>query len=404
MICLTGGTIPEKSMIAERLKQIRLARGLSLDALVEEMGGVVTKQAISKYETGKAQPTPTVLQSLAKTLGVKAAELLRPPQVAVDFIAYRKGAGLRKKEQVQVENLIERVLEERVRLQEMTGEVGVFNLPIQKFEIKSVEDAEKAAAKLREQWKLGDAPIANVVAMLEDHLIHVVEIDADEKFDGISAITNDQHGKPRGAAVVSRRGLPGERQRMNLAHELGHIVMDVPEDVDEEKAAFRFAGAFLAPADALQREVGLRRGFVQGEELVMLKLKYGISVQALLYRLQALGIIGPSHYRQWCIAINKQGYRKQEPYELEAEKPQWLRRTVLRALSEGLMNREDAERVLGDELSEDALSPRILERKELTKMGVEERRKILARQVTDFAESTPSKSIPSSSKNGSRKR
>ena len=388
-------------MIAERLKQIRLARGLSLDALVNEMGGVVTKQAISKYETGKAQPTPTVLQALAKALKIKAAELLRLPQIQVELIAYRKGAGLRKKEQVQVENLVERVLEERVRLQEMTGEIESVNIPVQKLRVTSIEDAEKAAITLRERWKLGDAPIASVVSTLEDHLVHVIEIDANEKFDGISAILNDQKGKSRGAAVVTRRDVSGERQRMNLAHELGHIVMDVSDDVDEEKAAFRFAGAFLAPADALQREVGLKRGFIQGEELVMLKLKYGISVQALLYRLQALGIIGPAHYRQWCIAINKQGYRKQEPYELDPEQPQWLRRTVLRALSEGLIHRADAERLLGEELGSGVLSKSILERKKFTEMPAEERRTILAKQVAEIAKQ---QSAPNNSSKGSKKK
>ena len=35
-------------MICQRLKQLRLARGLSLDALAAEMGGIVTKQALSK--------------------------------------------------------------------------------------------------------------------------------------------------------------------------------------------------------------------------------------------------------------------------------------------------------------------------------------------------------------------
>ena len=55
-------------MISERLKQIRLARGLSLDALVDAMGGVVTKQAVSKYETGKSQPTPKVVRALARAL------------------------------------------------------------------------------------------------------------------------------------------------------------------------------------------------------------------------------------------------------------------------------------------------------------------------------------------------
>ena len=43
-------------MISKRLKQLRLARGLSLDALVAQMGGLVTKQALSKYELDKAKP------------------------------------------------------------------------------------------------------------------------------------------------------------------------------------------------------------------------------------------------------------------------------------------------------------------------------------------------------------
>lgn len=368
-------------MLAQRLKQLRLARGLSLDALVDEMGGVVTKQAISKYENGRAQPAPTVLRILAKTLGVKTAELLRPPEVEVKFIAYRKGSGLRKKEQVQVENLVARVLEERVRLQEMTGEVGSFAVPVQAFPVQSLEDAEKGAVALRERWRLGVAPIANVVDLLEDHLIHVIEIDADEKFDGISAVTYDQKQKPRGATVVSRKGIPGERQRMNLAHELGHIVLDVAENVDEEKAAFRFAGAFLAPAEALYREAGQKRALIQGQELVMLKLKYGISVQALLYRLQGLDIIGPAHYRQWCIAINQQGYRKQEPYEMEPEHPQWLRKTLLRALSEGLVAREEAERMLGEEIGETPFAEPFVERKELLRLSVEERRGLMIAQV-----------------------
>lgn len=371
-------------MLAQRLKQLRLARGLSLDALVEQMGGLVTKQAISKYENGRAQPAPTVLRALAKSLGVKAAELMRPPEVEVKFIAYRKGSGLRKKEQAQVENLVTRVLEERVRLQEVTGESRSFAVPVQKYPVACLEDAEKAAVQLRDLWKLGIGPIANVVDLLEDHLIHVIEIDADEKFDGISAVTYDQADTSRGATVVTRRGVPGERQRMNLAHELGHIVLEVAPEVDEEKAAFRFAGAFLAPVEALHREVGQKRAFVQGQELVMLKLKYGVSVQALLYRLHTLGIIGPAHYRQWCIAVNKQGYRKQEPYEMEPERPQWLRKTLLRALSEGLIAREEAERMLGEDLGSDGFTENIIGRKELLSLSVEERRKLMIEQMEDL--------------------
>ncbi len=370
-------------MIAERLKQIRLARGLSLDALVQEMGEIVTKQAISKYENGKAQPTPKVLRALARALKVPPTDLLRRPSVEVEFVAYRKGSGLRKKEQATVENVVERLLEQRLELGEMVGEVEAPDLPVKGWKVAEVDDAEKAAEGLRALWGLGLAPIASMVATLEDHRVHVVSIEAGEKFDGISAFTLDRKGKARGAAVVTRRGLVGERQRMNLAHELGHLVIEPVGDVDEEKAAFRFGSAFLVPAETLYREVGLKRNFVQGEELMMLKEKFGISVQALLYRLQALGVIGPAHYRQWCIAINQKGYRKDEPGALPTEEPVWLRRTVIRALSEGQITRRRAERILaeGEESVEWELPVELLERRELLKASAEERRSILAAQM-----------------------
>ena len=370
-------------MIADRLKQIRLARGLSLDALVREMGEIVTKQAISKYETGKSQPTPKVLRALARALQVSPTDLLKRPAVAVEFIAYRKGSGLRKKEQVTVEHTVERLLEQRLELGELVGEVAPPDLPIRGWKVAEPEDAEKAAEGLRMLWGLGQAPIASMVATLEDHRVHVVAIEAGEKFDGISAFTLDARGTARGAAVVTRRGLVGERQRMNLAHELGHLVIEPIGEVDEEKAAFRFGSAFLVPAEALYREVGLKRNFVQGEELMMLKEKYGISVQALLYRLQVLGIIGPAHYRQWCIAINQKGYRKEEPGALPTEEPAWLRRTVIRALSEGLITRRRAERILeeGREVVDWELPDELLERRELLKASAEERRSILAGQI-----------------------
>lgn len=370
-------------MNAERLKQIRLARGLSLDALVGEMGDIVTKQAISKYETGKAQPTPKVLRAMARALKVPPTDLLKRPTVEVEFVAYRKGSGLRKKEQVTVENAVERLLEQRLELGEMVGEVEAPDLPVKGWKVAEVADAEKAAEGLRALWGLGLAPIASMVATLEDHRVHVVSIEAGEKFDGISAFTLDAKGRARGAAVVTRRGLVGERQRMNLAHELGHLVIEPVGDVDEEKAAFRFGSAFLVPAETLYREVGLKRNFVQGEELMMLKEKYGISVQALLYRLQALGVIGPAHYRQWCIAINQKGYRKEEPGALPTEEPAWLRRTVIRALSEGQITRRRAERILaeGEERVEWELPDELLERRELLKASAEERRSMLVAQI-----------------------
>jgi len=367
-------------MINKRLKQLRLARGLSLDALAAKMGGLVTKQALSKYELGKARPSVVVLNKLASVMSVKSSYLWSNPEVNVQFIAYRKGSGLLKKEQANVEAFVANALEERIRLYTITGQSDGSCIPVQELKIRKVEDAEDAAEQLRSNWNLGLDPIADMTGVLEDHNVHVLEVTVRDKFDGISAVGLDDENKVKAGAVVSRRGVPGERQRLNLAHELGHLVLKIPKNIDEEKAAFRFGAAFLFPADAVYREAGNKRGFMQTEELFMLKQRYGISIQTLLYRLHDLGVITQSYYRKWCIDINKLKWKKKEPRELPPERPQWLKKSVLRAFAEELITKEEAETLLGESLHDgDHLS--FIERRSFMKLSLEERRRIMAEQA-----------------------
>ena len=92
-------------MVGYRLKQLRLARNLSLEALAAEMDGIVTKQAISKYENGTSQPSPDVMTRLARVLGVKAAYFFRDPTINLEFIAYRRKSGLGKREMERVKKV-----------------------------------------------------------------------------------------------------------------------------------------------------------------------------------------------------------------------------------------------------------------------------------------------------------
>ena len=365
-------------VIAERIKQIRLARGLSLDELAAAMG-IITKQAISKYERGKAVPSPRVLTKLAQTLGVKAMHLVTEPFCRVEVVAYRKGASLKKKEQHRLESILKHGLEERCRLQRLTGH-DYERPPISELGIRRLEDTEEAAHALRLRWKLGLEPIANLVATLEDRSVHVFEEKADEKFDGLSALAYGENGKIIAAGVLTRKVTAGERQRLNLSHELGHVVLKMPPSVDEEKAAFRFGGALLAPAEMLRREIGVRRTSIDLHELVLLKRRFGISLQALLYRMRDLEIISPSYYRRWCIDINRMGWRKQEPEELTRESPQWLCRQVLHANAEGLLSPEESERLLGEAVeTKPPLS--LIQRKAIMKLPIDERRKLLRAQA-----------------------
>lgn len=371
-------------MIEKRLKQLRLVNGLSLDGLAAQLGGFVTKQALSKYERGRAKPSPVVLNKLASALGVKAASLWTEPTISCSFIAYRKGSGLTKHEQARVEALVCRLLEERISLRDMLHVPTKAILPVKGFHVKAIDDTEAFAKELRSVWGSGLEPIASVTGTLEDHSVFVAEIEANQRFDGVSAVAYDAEQNLSAAAVASRRSLPGERQRFNLSHELAHLVLDVPEPINEEKAAFRFAGAFLAPDETLYREVGRKRAFIQAAELLLLKQRFGMSLQALIYRLHDLGIISDSHYRQWFMDINRLHWKKQEPSPLPSEQPMWLRKSVLRAVAEGLLTEEDGMKMLGESMKmKEPVS--LVERRAFMKLPLLDRRKIMARQAKEIA-------------------
>jgi Zn-dependent peptidase ImmA (M78 family)/DNA-binding XRE family transcriptional regulator len=363
-----------------RIKQLRLARGLSLDDLAAAMGGIVTKQALSKYELGASTPSAPVLNQLAKALKVKAMELWAQPAFDVKFLGYRKKVSLSARWQESFEANLSRKLEERLTLQEYCYGSIPFDLPVHAYEVKAEADAEQAAEALRKTWNLGVDPVADLTAILEDHLVHVLEMDGPDNFDGISALVHDSRGKTRAAAVVSRTGCPGERQRLNLAHELGHVVLKPATGVDPEKAAFRFGAAFLAPRACILREVGTHRTGIRLEELLILKHRFGLSIQALLMRLHDLGTISESQYRYWFIFIGKMKWRRSEPEELAPEKATWLKQAVHRCIAEGFITAERGGELLGETLTQDE-GPGMLRRKAFLKLPSEERKRILEVQA-----------------------
>ncbi len=275
-------------------------------------------------------------------------------------------------------------LEDRVRIQELTLQGSDGQLPIKKWAVGTLDEAEHAAETLRQDWSLGVDPIANLTAVLEAHLIHVIQLDGCEDFDGFSAFAEDEDGQRVAAAVISRLDVPGDRQRLNLAHELGHLVLEVSPDLDEEKAAYRFGSAFLAPAEMVRAVVGHKRAGIRLQELSLLKQYFGMSIAAILYRLRVLGIISETYYTLWCREISRRGWKKQEPYEVTREHPQWLRLNVLRALGEGQLLPEDATRILGEPVeSEEPVSA--VERRAFMRLPLEERRRIMSDQAARMA-------------------
>ncbi|MBY0239817.1 MAG: XRE family transcriptional regulator [Burkholderiaceae bacterium] len=66
--------------IARRVRDLRAARGMSLDALATQCG--VSRSMLSLIERGESSPTAVVLEKLAGGLGVALASLFDPPEPA----------------------------------------------------------------------------------------------------------------------------------------------------------------------------------------------------------------------------------------------------------------------------------------------------------------------------------
>lgn len=73
--------------IAARVRDLRAAAGLSLDALAERSG--VSKSMISLIERGESSPTAVVLEKLATGLGVMLATLFDAPAAPPDPVSRR---------------------------------------------------------------------------------------------------------------------------------------------------------------------------------------------------------------------------------------------------------------------------------------------------------------------------
>ena len=79
-----------EQVFSQRLKSARIMKGYSMDVLCEQMGNSVSKQSISKYETGKMMPDSTVLIALSNALSVSIDYFFRPYQYELINIVFRK--------------------------------------------------------------------------------------------------------------------------------------------------------------------------------------------------------------------------------------------------------------------------------------------------------------------------
>lgn len=306
-----------------RLVLARELNGISKSELAEQIGK--TPSAITQFENGM-KPDASTLFQMALALGMPISFFttkLRVKKIASESCHYRslRATGIRERRQLQargtlIHELISWVEEIVAWQKEQISSLST--------KVKSVDEIEALAIKVRQSWRLGMGPISNMLLLLENKGVLITTIPSSSK--NVDAFSTWSQSLPIIFLVSENRS--ATRKRFDAAHELGHLIMhaDVhPGDMDLEREANRFASAFLLPKEAFLNEFPNR---VNWDVLFDLKKRWKVSVQAILRRALDLSLISGSTYKRAMIHLSQNGLKMNEPFEPPHESPQLLQKIM----------------------------------------------------------------------------
>ncbi|MBN2857449.1 MAG: ImmA/IrrE family metallo-endopeptidase [Candidatus Delongbacteria bacterium] len=341
-----------KNIFSKRLKSARLIKGYSMQELAEMLN--VSKQMISKYEKGLSVPDSSGLIRMSKALGQNADYFFKPSAVELKEVKFRKKSCFSAKKLKALEEEVLQSVENYLDVESILAIKSEFRNPLSGLNADTYEDIKKAAETLRKAWDLGHDPIHNVIELMENNLIKVIEISAsDNKFDGLSSFIDNKY-----PVIVINDGMNTERKRFTLLHELGHLLLEFKDDItekDQEHFCNAFAGNMLLPSKVLSEDFGVKRERISLQEMKAVQENFGISIQAIIYRLVDEKIISKSSQEDFYKKYNSISGIKEE-VDMQRycvpERSERFYRLVYRALTQELISIGKAASLLGKQLSE----------------------------------------------------
>ena len=301
-----------------RITFARELRGLTKKQLADDIKK--TPSAISQIERDLIRPDLETFVSISFTLKVPTSFFIeratptKPIELAsCQFSSLRSTSHTRRRQSARKGDLC-------VDFMELLESKGVLfpEEHISSFSASAGYDdeIEKAARGLRRHWNMGSGPIPNIVKLVESKGIMVLPLpDACNKVDAYST------WRGRRPCILLSYGKAASRVTFDVSHELGHLALHedaVAGEMKTERQADRFAGAFLAPRESFLEECPRRWSF---EAFRRLKIRWKMSIAALLYRAKDLGCISISTHRRAMIQLTMEGKRKNEGDEWPMEKP-----------------------------------------------------------------------------------
>ena len=174
---------------------------------------------------------------------------------------------------------------------------------------------KKIALKLRKELNVQSDSLINLSSHLEE--AGTVLYSKDMSLDGCSFHLDSYKTNP---IIVTNKNLSVERLRFTLAHELGHLVMHRGTFLEKkmEEEANQFASEFLMPSEMIQKDFKKLTKYTL-MELLPLKFKWKVSIQAIIEKAHDLQHIGPIKKESLYKHLSMKGWRIKEPYPLDPQ-------------------------------------------------------------------------------------
>jgi Zn-dependent peptidase ImmA (M78 family)/DNA-binding Xre family transcriptional regulator len=288
----------------------RASRGVTQKELASLLN--INQSNISKIEKGELSISGEILNLLSKALNYPldffCQDELRTPFLNIYF---RKRTAIKQKSLDKIFSDIKIILKSIDYLLE--------NIELKEYRKYSFEGWTPAsvAVRIREIFRIPNGPVKNIIKTIEDEGIIVYFYDCTEdKFDGLTSYTDN--GYP---VIVVNQNMPNDRIRFTIAHELGHLVLHFPCDVeawrDVENEANEFASEFLMPARDCYSELKN----ISFGKLGMIKAFWGVSKAFIIRRAKTIGTISEATYKYLMIELGRKNERKVETGYVDIDSP-----------------------------------------------------------------------------------
>jgi Zn-dependent peptidase ImmA (M78 family) len=292
------------AFIGSSVRLARLFHDLSLTDLGEKVG--VSKQFLSRIETGAEAASAQLEAALAEELQVlpEFFRLVDLNPIADEQCHFRRQlttkVALRQVARARGEMLkrLVGVLDEHVELPQYL---------VREADAESAESIERAAEMFRSLFGLGLGPLSNVTRIAENAGAVVMRARGlAPEIDAISFATR------RPLIALNGDGRSTCRERFGVAHELGHFSLHIgilTGDKLTETQANRFASSLLMPRSTFAAEcrLALRGTRLNWAGLSELKMRWGVSKAAIIFRARQLGVFTDDQAKAGYIGLNRHG-------------------------------------------------------------------------------------------------